>query len=160
MSAWITGLQLVTQAAAVLKVDVSLLPTTWTTIANQCALQAQADITGVMGYKGYSATQLDSWDLNATYALTQGLYRLGSQGGGFGDYDDKWFKQFDLCDKDGILTTAGVVISSGIIVPPDGTSGVGGVIGGTVGGYRGPSVAQALKRFDSLGGSCGCGSWY
>ncbi len=148
MSQWVTGSALLTQAGAVLKTAVASFPAYWTTIADLCALSAQNDLMMIMGSKGYSADQLEDWDYKVQYCTTQGLYRLGGQGGGYGDYDSKWFEQFDLCKKDGILDRLGLLVIDGEIVPPDNSSGIGGVAGGRVDG-----VKKYGRQFDRLNGN-------
>ncbi len=130
MAAWITGAELLSYAGATLKVAVADLPTLWTTISGQAAALGQADITGVMTTKGYTPDVLDEWDERVALALSQGLYRLGAMGGGYGDYDKEWFKQFDLCAKDGILVNFGVVIIDNVATAPAGST-VGGVMHGS-----------------------------
>lgn len=124
--AWITGADLLTYAASVLKVDEADLPALWTTISGLAANQGYADIVAVMANKGYPVSVIDTWDEGESLNYTQGLYRLGSLGGGYGDYKADWFKQFDLCDKDGILERAGVIVADGVAVASGG-SAVGGI---------------------------------
>lgn len=142
--AWITGADLLTYAASVLKVAEADLPALWTTISGQAAAQGQADICGVMRIKGYTQAVLDTWDERETLNLTQGLYRIGSLGGGYGDYKPEWFKQFDLCEKDGILDRAGVVVVDGEVVAPAGSE-VGGVSHGCV-----TQVRRSRCAFDNI----------
>jgi len=148
-----TGADVLTYAGAILKVDVADLPPLWTTISTQAAAQGQADILGVMALKGYSGAQLDSWDQSFPFGLTQSLFRLGSMGGGYGDYKAEWFDQFDLCDikgggKSGFLVNFGVVFSSNVVVSPDINSPVGGVGFGGIGG--GSAVQAAMCAFEAI----------
>lgn len=120
---WITADGLLDYAAATLKVAKADLPALWTTIATQAVAQSYGDLLQIMAGKGYSIGQLDAWDSRVAFSNTQGLYRLGSMGGGFASYDKEFFEQFNLIE---FLTASGIVTTGGEAVAPAGND-LGGI---------------------------------
>lgn len=143
---WTNAADLLNYAAATLKVAAADLPALWTTIATQAVAQSYGDILLLMTPKGYTVGQLDEWDSRVAFSNTQGLYRLGSMGGGFADYGKEFFAQFDLTE---FLTKSGVVTVAGSAVAP-----TGGEVGGLVYG-RNAEVDRLLDPNGASGSSHG-----
>lgn len=149
---WNTSADLLGYAADTLKVPAPDLPALWASIAVQAVAQAYGDLLQTMAPKGYTIAQLDDWDARVAFSNTQGLYRLGSMGGGFAGFEKEFFKQFDLTE---FLTKFGVVTTAGESVAPGG-SDVGGFFSG-----RNAQVDALLDPKGTSGSTTGLGvTWH
>jgi hypothetical protein len=106
-----------------LKQDPANLPDYWDQIVADAHEAATNDIYGALLARGYTQTQIQSWDRGAEFEKMQAVYYCLTEGAGLAGYDDKWVAKLD---RRATLKTVAVT-AAGVFQAPQGTSA--GVVG-------------------------------
>jgi hypothetical protein len=100
MSGFITDTVLATAIANTLTKNVSAdLVSAWGLIATQANAMAYADIYSILQSRGYTPTQIASWDHGVAFQTNQGLYWAFTYGASNHGEDDKWVEKWDMRKK-------------------------------------------------------------
>lgn len=116
---FITDSQLLTRLAGVLKVDPEELPVQsayWLPIVSDSRKSAWNDILGqLVGVRGYSQSQVASWDRGSEIEIDLGLFWCLVKGAGLHEFNDTFIKHLDRREelKTMPITIGGVVVAPG-----------------------------------------------
>lgn len=96
----------------------------WPTLIADANLAAYNEIVGRLVARGYTKTQIDTWDRGAEVQKKIGLYWSLVEGGALDGFDDKWVNKLEryFLGQDNVLDTA-ILTASGEVLNPDGAPG-------------------------------------
>lgn len=139
---WVPDALLVADVARFLGMDdpAELAPR-WQVICTRANSQAQAELTGILVAKGYSAASVAAWDFKRDYVLELGTFLAIAKG-----QPDK-VEEAKVLDRRAELREAAVIIAGGVPVGPasPADTDVGG-IGHGVNTHRACLEADAIRR--------------
>ena len=101
------------------QVGVNALPAQWANIASQAQSLAYGYIVRSLAKRGYTITQITSWDFGADYELNISVFFALQRGGLLANVSGAFLATFDLRkDLDEVILTIG-----GAVQDPQGTTG-------------------------------------
>lgn len=110
-----------TALAAILKIDESALPSYWDTIITQAINDAYYEILGRLLRRGYSQSQITSWDRGASYELGMALRQCIIRGGAYDGFNERVIEALEKAED---LDTVLVFVSGEWVRPPEGNPGL------------------------------------
>lgn len=140
---WVTNTELLTGVAHFIGCDdIADLAPRWTTICARANALSQAELTGVLAAKGYSAATIAAWDFKRDYVLDYGIYLAICKG-----QPDKAAEAEPLNRKKE-LEAAAVIIAGGSPVGPasPADTDVGGIGYGTTTTRRDELEEEARRK--------------
>src|SRR5690242_11330961 len=80
------------------QMDVSSLNARWSRVVDRSVTQALTELGNILRGKGFTVTQIDSWDDGPVYARMLALFFAFVNGQGLNDYSDRDYNKLD-CRK-------------------------------------------------------------
>lgn len=133
---WVEVSQLEQDVKDILKLEEdATLEAYWTRLITRARQTGYADLTEILLGRGYTISQLDSWDNRETYNRHQALFWVYTESPlGLGTED----KEVNKLDRREQLRKATTIMINGVPVSPGGGTDAGGIGGGLISedGYR------------------------